>query len=242
MVVVGLSGGVSGGTIASMRGQLLEMQGDRAHKRTVLDPYALSPDREAEPDLGSQRELQRPVRDPELGWLAPFVMASINTRVVRRSNALQDWAYGRRFRYREVMSAGGGPLAPAKAGGITAGLGALAAGLSFGPTRSLLDRVLPSPGEGPSEKARKKGFFAIEVHARTSSGRKYVGRVKGKGDPGYAATAVMFGESALCLALDGDELPGGGGVLTPATAMGETLAQRLRAAGQTLEAGSSDDR
>ena len=242
MVVTGLRGGISGGTIASMRGQLLEMQGDKAHRRTILDPYALSPDRGAEPDLGPQRELQRPARDPELGWLAPFVMASINTRVVRRSNALQDWAYGRRFRYREVMRAGGGPLAPAMAGAVTAGLGALAAGLSFGPTRSLLDRILPSPGEGPSRSTREKGYFAIEVHARTSTGRKYVARVKGKGDPGYAATAVMFGEAALCLALDGDDLPGGGGVLTPATAMGETLAQRLRAAGLTIEAGPSDAR
>ena len=107
------------------------------------------------------------------------------------------------------------------------GLGALAGGLAFGPTRKLLDRVLPDPGEGPSEKTRESGYFKIEVHA---DGRR--AKVAAKGDPGYAATAVMMGEAALCLALD--ELPDRFGVLTPATAMGGALVERLRAAGMTL--------
>ena len=233
-VLSAVRGGLSGGTLASMRGGLDEVRGDRARRKLVQDPYALSPDREAEPELGPERDLQTLDRDDELGWLAPFVMASINTRVVRRSNALQDWAYGRRFRYREVMSVGDGLLAPVKGAGVVAGLGGLVAGLSFGPTRAVLDRVLPSPGDGPGEEARRKGFFRIDLHARTSSGRRYRARVAAQGDPGYAATAVMFGESALCLALDEARLPGGGGVLTPATAMGDALVERLRGAGQTL--------
>ncbi len=163
-------------------------------------------------------------------------LAPLNTRVVRRSNALQGWAYGRGFRYREVMSTGSDLLAPVKAAAVTGGLGALVGGLSFPPTRKLLDRVLPSPGEGPSEESRRKGFFKMELHTRTASGRRYRARVSAQGDPGYAATAVMFGESALCLALDGDRLPEAAGVLTPATAMGGALADRLRAAGQTIEA------
>ncbi len=162
-------------------------------------------------------------------------MAAINTRVVRRSNALQDWAYGRRFRYREVMGFGSGLTAPAKAAGITAGLGALAGGLSFGPTRTLLDRVLPAAGEGPDEGSRTAGFFRIEIHARTLGGARYVCRVAARGDPGYAATSVMLGESGLCLALDGDRLPSRAGVLTPATAMGTALVDRLRSAGFTFE-------
>jgi short subunit dehydrogenase-like uncharacterized protein len=96
---------------------------------------------------------------------------------------------------------------------------------------------LPKPGEGPGEKARRTGFFRLEVHARASGGARYLTRVAAHGDPGYAATAVMLGESALCLALDRDRLPGRAGVLTPATAMGGPLADRLRAAGQTYEAG-----
>jgi short subunit dehydrogenase-like uncharacterized protein len=162
-------------------------------------------------------------------------MAQINTRVVRRSNALQDWAYGRKFRYRETMGMGTGATAPAKAAALTGGLGALMAGLSFGPTRSLLERVLPAAGEGPGEKARETGFFRIEIHANTSSGARYVCRVAAKGDPGYKATSVMLGEAGLCLAFDGDRLPKRAGVLTPATAMGTALADRLRAAGFTFE-------
>jgi len=159
-VVVAMRGGLSGGTFASMRGQLDEIRGDRDQRRVVDDPYALSPDRAAEPDLGREGDLQSVERHDELGWLAPFVMASINTRVVRRSNALQGWAYGRRFRYREVMSAGSGPLAPVIGGAVTVGLGGLAAGLSFKPTRMVLDRVLPAPGAGPGEATRRRASSA----------------------------------------------------------------------------------
>ena len=235
-VVMALGGGLSGGTLDTMRGQLDEVVSSGEHRKLMLDPYALSPNRDAEPSLGSERDLMIIERDGELGlWLAPFAMAFINTRVVRRSNALQDWAYGRKFRYREVMSTGSGPLAPVKGAAVAGGMGALVAGLSLKPTRMVLDRVLPSPGEGPGEKTRRTGFFKIDIHTRTSGGRRYVCRVAAKGDPGYAATAVMLGESVLCLARDGDRLPGRSGVLTPATAMGEVLADRLRAAGQTIE-------
>ncbi len=241
LVVTGLKGAPSGGTVASMKGTLDEVRANPASRRTMLDPYALSPERSSEPDLGSERELLTVAHDSELGgWLGPFLMAAINTRVVRRSNALQDWAYGRRFRYREVSGFGSGITAPVKAAGITAGLGALAGGLTFGPTRALLDRVLPAAGQGPGEESRRAGFFRMEIHARTSSGARYMARVAAQGDPGYAATAVMLGESALCLALDGDRLPSRAGVLTPATAMGMPLIDRLRAAGFTFEAGRRD--
>ncbi|HEY7075269.1 MAG TPA: saccharopine dehydrogenase NADP-binding domain-containing protein [Solirubrobacteraceae bacterium] len=237
LVVTSVRGSFSGGTLASMKGQLAAVRGDPEHRRLVADPYALSPDRAAEPDLGSQRDLDHPVRDDTLGmWLGPFVMASFNTRVVRRSNALQDWAYGARLRYREVMGFGSGLDAPVKAAAVTAGLAALAGGLSFGPTRDLLDRFLPAPGEGPSEESRNRGHFRMEIHGRTAAGARHVARVAARGDPGYAATAVMLGESALCLARDRDRLPDRAGVLTPATALGEPLADRLRANGFTLEA------
>ena len=236
LVVTSLRGGVSGGTIESMKGQLDAMRADPELRRTVADPYALSPDRAGEPNLGPQRDLMTPARDPELGWIGPFVMASANTRVVRRSNALQDWAYGKRLRYREVTGFGSGLDAPVKAGAMSAGLAGLVAGLAFGPTRGLLDRVLPSPGEGPGEEARRRGHFRIEIHGRSADGARHTAHVAARGDPGYAATAVMLGESALCLALDGDKLPERAGVLTPATALGAPLADRLRAAGFTLEA------
>jgi short subunit dehydrogenase-like uncharacterized protein len=240
-IVTGMRGAPSGGTIESMKGQLEESSSDPDRARVIADPYALSPDRSKEPDLGDEGDLRGVERHDDSGqWLAPFVMASINTRVVRRSNALQDWAYGRRFRYREVTGMGTGPVAPAKAVALSGGVGALMGGLSFGPTRGLLERVLPAAGEGPSEEARRKGFFKIEIHARTSSGARYVCRVAAQGDPGYAATSVMLGESGLCLAFDGDRLPPRAGILTPATAMDGALADRLRAAGFTLAAERRD--
>jgi short subunit dehydrogenase-like uncharacterized protein len=236
LVVRALKGGASGGTVASLKGAVDEARSDPQLARILADPYALSPDRNAEPSLGPEGDLRGVRHDEQLGmWVGPFIMGSINTRAVRRSNALQDWAYGRRFRYREVMGFGSKPAGALQAGAVAAGVGALAAGLSIGPSRALLDRALPSPGEGPNESQRRRGFFRIEIHARTSSGARYVARVAAQGDPGYNATSVMFGESSLCLAFDGDRLPPRAGVLTPATAMGDALIERLRLAGQTFE-------
>jgi len=236
LVVRAMKGGASGGTIASLKGTVDDARGSRELARVLADPYALSPDRDGEPDLGPERDLRGVQYDSALGsWVGPFIMGSINTRAVRRSNALQGWAYGRRFRYREVMGFGSGPLGACQAGALAGGVGALAVGLSIRPSRAVLDRALPAPGEGPSESQRTRGFFRIEIHTRTSSGVRYVARIAAQGDPGYKATSVMFGESALSLAFDQDRLPPRAGVLTPATAIGEALIERLRQAGQTLE-------
>lgn len=237
LVVTALKGGVSGGTLASMMGQLDEVRADPGLGRVVDDPYALSPDRAAEPDLGDERDLSRPSYDPALRmWLGPFAMAGINTRVVRRSNALQGWAYGRRLRYRETTGFGSGPAAPLLGTAASVAFKSLEAGLAFGPSRALLGRLLPAAGQGPSDKTRRNGYFRIQVHTRTAAGTRWVARVEARGDPGYAATSVMLSESALCLALDRDQLPGLTGVLTPASGMGPALISRLNAAGLTLTA------
>jgi short subunit dehydrogenase-like uncharacterized protein len=242
LMVVNMKGAPSGGTLESMKGQIDDAKKDKARARIAADPYALSPDREAEPDLGDERDLRGVERSDELDcWVGPFIMAAINTRVVRRSNALKEHAYGRKFKYREVTSFGSGPTAPAKAAAMTAGLGALAGGLQVGPTRAVLEKVLPAAGEGPSEKQREAGFFNIEIHTRTSSGARYVCKVKAQGDPGYKATSVMLGEAGLCLALDRDKSPDATGVLTPSTAMNGALVDRLRAAGMTFEVARKDD-
>jgi short subunit dehydrogenase-like uncharacterized protein len=231
-----VKGGVSGGTLASMKGMIDEVKQDRSLAKVLGDPYALSPDRAAEPDLGKEGDLRGAEYSDELGtWFGPFVMATVNTRVVRRSNALQGWAYGRRFRYREVMAFGDGVEGRAKALGVGGGLAALAGGLALPPTRFVLDRVLPGPGAGPKDELVQNGFFVIEIHARTPADERWVCRVEAQGDPGYGATRVMLGESALCLALDGERLPERAGVLTPATAMGSVLTDRLRAAGQKFD-------
>ncbi len=228
LTLVSASGGVSGGTVDSLRTQVDEARRDRAAAQLLADPYSLSPDREAEPELGPQPDSTRIHRDAKGRWTAPFVMAAHNTRIVRRSNALQGWSYGRSFRYTEDLSCGRSVFAPAVAIGIAVGLRAVPLGLSLTPTRVLLDRVLPSPGSGPSERTRSRGHFRVQVRAETTSGRVIEVVVSAKGDPGYAATAVMLGETVLGLALDGSTLPAAAGVLTPATALGVVLVNRLR--------------
>ena len=234
-LVATVRGGLSRGTIDSMRAQVEAMQADPALRRVAGHPYALTPDRDAEPSTRQPRDAVLPARTSDGCWTAPFVMAPFNTRIVRRSNALQGWAYGREFSYGEVMGVGRGPLGAVAAAGLTAGLAGTLAAMSFAPTRAALDRLLPAPGTGPSESVRQNGWFRMTVDATTGSGRRYRATASGTGDPGYAATAVMLGESALALAVDGDRLPARAGSLTPATAMGDVLPGRLRAAGHTYE-------
>ena len=228
-------GGFSGGTIDSARTQIEAAGRDRALRRLLADPFALSPDRAAEPDTPQPRDAAPPARTADGRWVAPFVMASFNGRIVRRSNALQDWRYGRGFSYGEVMGTGRGPAGALVALGTTAALAGAFGALSFPPARGLLDRLLPAPGTGPSAATREKGWFRMTVDAGTEDGRTYRATAAGRGDPGYAATAVMLGQSALALALDGDRLPDRAGSLTPATALGGVLVERLRAAGHTYE-------
>jgi short subunit dehydrogenase-like uncharacterized protein len=236
LVVRSMRGGISGGTIDSGRAMAQAVAADRSLAKVLVDPYALSPDRSAEPDAGPAPDAVRIRRDASVGaWVGPFVMAPYNTRVVRLSNALQEWSYGRTFRYREAMAYGDDALAPLRAVGVSAGLAVGIAGLAFGPTRAVLDRLLPAPGEGPDERTRIEGGFDIEIRTRTTSGASYRAIVSAQGDPGYAATSVMLGESTLALALDADALPERTGVLTPASGIGVRLAQRLRLAGFTLD-------
>lgn len=231
-LVASLKGGVSGGTVDSLRSQVEQLAREPEKARLVEDPYALSPDRAAEPVLGDERDSRDVGRDAQGRWLGPFVMAQYNTRVVRRSNALTDWSYGRTFRYQERMSFGRSVFGPVLAAGAAATMGLGPKALGFNPTRKALDALLPSPGEGPSEKARRNGWFRMDVDTVTTTGACYHAVVAAQGDPGYAATAVMMGESALALALD--DLPARAGVLTPATAMGDALVERLRAQGAEL--------
>jgi short subunit dehydrogenase-like uncharacterized protein len=234
-LVATLRGGFSGGTIDSARAQTEAVQRNPSLRRLLADPFALSPDRKAEPATHQPRDAGPPTRTRDGRWTAPFVMAPFNTRIVRRSNALQDWAYGRSLRYGEVMGCGRGPLGAASAVAVTAGLAGALAALSFPPTRAVLDRVLPAPGSGPDEETRKRGWFRMVVDAETDDGRRYRATAAGQGDPGYAATAVMLGETGLALAVDEDRLPDRAGSLTPATALGDVLVDRLRAAGHTYD-------
>lgn len=237
LAVISMRGGVSGGTIGSAMNQTALASEDPALGRIVADPYALSPDRAAEPEPGDGGDLRAVAYDNDWkSWVSPFVMAVINTRVVRRSNALLGYAYSRDFRYSETMSNGGGPTGFARAAVFTAGTAIGFAALSFGPSRSLVGRFVPKSGEGPDEDTMRNGRFAIRLLSRTPDGRTYRALVAADGDPGYTATAMMISECALALAMQADQLPDRAGVLTPAAALGEVAIERLREAGMRIEA------
>ncbi|MCB1644498.1 MAG: saccharopine dehydrogenase NADP-binding domain-containing protein [Pseudomonadales bacterium] len=221
-------GGVSGGTIASMMNMMEEVREDPSIRDIINDPYALNPLNMPRGEDGPDQLVAMYDADFK-AWTAPFVMAAINTRVVRRSHALMGYPWGKQFRYDEAMLTGPGPQGYLKAVAIAAGSVMTMLGAAFGPVRSMMKSLLPAQGEGPSLETRESGYFDIEFYAANSSAsdKCIKVRVTGDKDPGYGATARMLGESAVCLAKD--SLETGGGFWTPATAMGDRLIQRLQA-------------
>lgn len=233
-LVRSMKGTASGGTIASILNLIKESRADRNIARIVSDPYCLNPaDERQGPDQRDQRDSRF---DETVGlWTAPFVMASVNTRIVRRSHALAGFPYGRDFRYHEAVITGPGMSGRLKSAGITTALGGFLIGASFDFTRKLMQRlILPEPGEGPDLDARESGYFNLIQIGTMSDGTVVRARVKGDRDPGYGSTSKMIAECAASLALD--DLSSPGGVLTPATAMGRPLCDRLQKnAGVTFE-------
>jgi short subunit dehydrogenase-like uncharacterized protein len=234
MLVKAMKGGASGGTIASLLNVIRESRQDRSIARVVADPYGLNPQSERSGPDGHDQQNVRKHSGTNM-WTAPFIMAGINTKVVRRSHALGGYQYGRDFRYSEAMLTGKGFGGWLKANTIMLGLGALVFFASFQFTRSLLERfVLPKPGDGPDEHARETGYFDLRQFGYMPGGTILKTRITGDRDPGYGSTSKMLSECAVCLAQD--ELASGGGVLTPAFAFGETLLRRLeKNAGLTFE-------
>ena len=230
------TGGFNGGTIASIA-NIYASRGPR-----LTDPFLLDPPIEHSPrQRSASGDVVAPFRDRRVGtWVGPFMMGVINTRVVRRSAALYAEGgapYGKDFVYQEYQRYGG-TLAPAKAVVVTALLGVVDAGFRTSLGRGVFTTML-RPGSGPSTEAMDKGWFRLDLAAVGEDGRGMHCTIRHQGDPGNRATVRFLSESALALALDGDSLPSGGGVLTPATALGEALARRLRAAGVTVDVSSA---
>ena len=225
LLVRAMKGGASGGTYASMLNAIQQARSDRNIARILAEPYALNPDGERHgPDRLDQRGAE--FNAAANVWTGPFVMAAVNTRVVRRSNALLDFTYGREFRYHEATITGPGPGGRIKSFLLSAGLGLFLVASAFQFTRRhVLRKLLPKPGEGPSQQRRENGYFNLLIVGKLPDKKILRVRVKGDRDPGYGSTSKMLAESAICLALD--EQAVGGGVWTPASAMGDQLLQRL---------------
>jgi short subunit dehydrogenase-like uncharacterized protein len=236
MRVAKIRGGVSGGTIASMLNMVKEASGDADLRKQLQDPYSLCP-----PDHGftARQNEVRMAYDKDYGsWIAPFIMAGINSRVVHRSNALSDNSYGADFQYEEAMATGPGGAGKRAARAISWGMTGMMLGLVVPPLRWLLaNHVLPKPGEGPSRQQQLEGGYDLVFLGTTPGGERLRCRVTGDRDPGYGSTAKMLAQAAACLARD---VPAGtpGGFWTPATLMGDQLIRRLTAhAGLTFEPG-----
>ncbi len=231
--------GFSRGTVDTMLDLMRVGFGDPETRRMLDDPYSLSPDRAAEPDLGPQPDVSLYRGEelaPELAglWTSGYLMALYNTRCVRRTNALLGWDYGRRFRYTETASMGSSLAAPAMAAMANATISSASrlggAYLRMLPA-GLLESLIPRPnGDGAP-----RGHYRVETYGTTTCGARYVASMAQQGDPGYAATAVLLGESALALVRDRNQLPDRRGVLTPASAMGDVLLKRLAAVDVTVD-------
>jgi short subunit dehydrogenase-like uncharacterized protein len=230
------AGGLNGGTLASAFNLVDSGQGVQ-----VSNPYLLNPsERVPAAVLERDRDPIRPQYDQEMGvWTAPFFMGPVNTRVVRRSSALYDqWqqTYGPQFHYQEYLQCTG-PLAGGKAIALTLGTALFALLVQQAWTRRLLQPYLPQPGEGPSQQTMDQGWFRCQLLGIDAHGQQVKGLIYHQGDPGNRSTVMFLCESALALALEFEQLPGGvgrGGILTPATGLGEALCERLRQAGAII--------
>ncbi len=232
MRVKAFRGGFSGGTVATMMNTMDELASDPGLRKVLANPYAIAP--EGQRTGVRQPNVTTPARDDASGsWLAPFVMAAVNTRVVHRSHALMGHPWGGDFLYDEAVMMGTGPAGLARASALSAALAGFIGAAAVGPARSLLHRVLPDPGTGPTPEEQENGFFDLRFFGTTEDGRSIATKVTGDRDPGYGSTAKMLGEAAYALlSLDGV----GGGFWTPATAFGESLIEPLEAhAGLTFE-------
>jgi short subunit dehydrogenase-like uncharacterized protein len=218
------SGGLSGGTIASLNNMLVEAEKDNSIYDLLDNPYGLNPEgMRTGPDSSDLRSVD--FDDHFNSWKGPFMMSAINTRVVRRGLALMGEPYGSDFRYDEFLLTGRGLQGRIK--GMTSALVLrLASAKPDSLVGRLLGRLAPKPGEGPSQQERENGYWVFDVLG-IDSGKTVIGvRIKGDRDPGYGSTSKMLGEAAVCLAKD--DLPECHGIITPVTAMGQALLERLQ--------------
>lgn len=221
-----MKGTFSGGTVASMLATMEAVGRDRSLIKTLGNPFALTPGfkgpRQPNDNVAAFDELAN-------SWTAPFVMATINTKNVHRSNALLGHPWGKDFMYSERTLTGDGAKGEKRAKKMARSSKLQTMLLAFAPTRTLLRRfALPKPGEGPNKEQREKGRYEVLFFGETADGRKLTVDVTGDRDPGYGSTCKMITEAALCLVQDIDHTATPGGVWTPGAAMGMTLVKRLQ--------------
>jgi short subunit dehydrogenase-like uncharacterized protein len=230
MSVKSMRGGFSGGTLATILNWMQEGASDPSIKRVMREPYSLNPEGQRQgPDRPEKMMAGQVKYDEDFKvWTMPWFMSPINTKIVRRSNALLGYLYGEDFRYKEAILVGSGPV-----GWVIATIGALGVGgfmvaLGLPPTRWFLRKfVLPKPGQGPCQRVRENGYFDLILVGKLGEGNLMRALIKGAGDPGTESPSKLLVESAVCLAQDSNRIAVGGGFWTPASAMGKLLLSRL---------------
>ena len=232
MRLSGFKGSLSGGTYASMNNIITEASKDSLIRKILTNPYGLNPEgQRSGPD---KRDLNKVKYDEDSkSWIAPFMMAGINTKIVRRSNALSNYSYGKNFTYDESVMTGDGFK-----GRIKAIISVLPLIFLSAKPGSLLKRIFnyftPKPGQGPNENERENGYYSMRFYIRYNDKSRALVRVTGDRDPGYGSTSKMLAESAICLSKD--SLKDTYGVITPSIAMGDQILDRLQAkAGLTFK-------
>ena len=232
MRLSGFKGSLSGGTYASMNNIITEASKDRLIGKILTNPYGLNPEgQRSGPD---KRDLNKVKYDEDSkSWIAPFMMAGINTKIVRRSNALSNYSYGKNFTYDESIMTGDGFR-----GRIRAIISVLPLIFLSAKPGSLLKRIFnfftPKPGQGPNKNERENGYYSMRFYIRYNDKSRALVRVTGDRDPGYGSTSKMLAESAICLSKD--SLKDTYGVITPSIAMGDQILDRLQAkAGLTFK-------
>ena len=206
-----MKGTFSGGTAASLKATMAAAATNPAVLDLLRNPFSLTPGFEGP----RQPTGHKPMVDEVLGlWVAPFIMAAINTRNVHRSNFLLNHTYGTDFVYDEMLVTGAGDRGEAIANAVAA-------------DKSLGSDDGPKPGEGPSRAERDAGFYDVLFVGTDAQGQHLRVGVTGDRDPGYGSTSKMIAEAAVCLLQDATGTPGG--IWTPAAAMGVPLMARLSA-------------
>jgi short subunit dehydrogenase-like uncharacterized protein len=213
-----MKGTFSGGTAASLKATMAAAATQPGVLDLLRNPFSLTPGFEGP----RQPSGNKPMLEEALGmWVAPFVMAAINTRNVHRSNFLLGHAWGTDLVYDEMLITGTGGKGQAIAEAVAA-------------DKSLGGEGGPKPGEGPSRAEREAGFYDVMFIGSGNGEDTLTVGVKGDRDPGYGSTSKMIAESAMCLLLDATDTKGG--IWTPASAMGHALVARLQAhAGLSFE-------
>jgi short subunit dehydrogenase-like uncharacterized protein len=222
--VKAMNGGVSGGTVASGIEMAKAVKRDPSLRRKMGNPYLLC---QSQQSTVKQPRIVKPTFDHDFNaWSAPFIMETINSRIVLRSNCLKQDGPDN-FTYGEAVLTGKGRKGYFRAWGVTLGLGgfALAAKNKF--LRFLIQKfILPKPGQGPNPKQQQNGFFDLRIIGKHQQ-QTIIVKVTGDRDPGYGCTARMLTQAGLCLACDISKSELSGGFWTPATAMNNKLIHRL---------------